>query len=57
MASARRIIVDSDEPLGIVISRGVRDDTPPTVWAYVWAPPSPATSAANTATPRETAGA
>lgn len=27
----------SEEPMGIVISRGKREDVPPTFWAYVWA--------------------
>jgi len=27
-----------EEPIGIVISRGKREETPPAFWAYVWAP-------------------
>jgi len=27
-----------DEPIGIVISRGSRNDQAPSVFAYVWAP-------------------
>jgi len=28
----------TEEPIGIVISRGKRDDPPPVCWAYVWGP-------------------
>ena len=28
--------VQEEEPVGIVISRGSRAETPPRVWAYVW---------------------
>lgn len=28
----------SAEPVGIVISRGQRDEPTPTFWAYVWGP-------------------
>lgn len=28
--------VRDEEPMGIVISRGSRDEPPPRVWAYVW---------------------
>ncbi|HEU5183511.1 MAG TPA: hypothetical protein VFU01_03015 [Gemmatimonadaceae bacterium] len=40
--AARRI----EEPLGIVISRGSREETPPTFSVYVWGPapdPEPST--------------
>lgn len=30
--------VQEEEPVGIVISRGSRDEPPPRVWAYVWGP-------------------
>lgn len=30
--------VRDEEPVGIVISRGSRDEPPPRVWAYVWGP-------------------
>ena len=28
----------TDEPIGIVISRGKRDEPAPAFWAYVWGP-------------------
>ena len=28
----------AEEPIGIVISRGKRDEPAPVFWAYVWAP-------------------
>lgn len=28
--------VDSTEPVGIVISRGKRDEPVPVLWAYLW---------------------
>ena len=28
----------TDEPVGIVISRGSRDEATPRFWAYVWGP-------------------
>jgi hypothetical protein len=28
----------TDEPVGIVISRGKRDEPAPAFWAYVWGP-------------------
>ena len=28
----------SQEPIGIVISRGSREEASPKFWAYVWAP-------------------
>ncbi|HEX6966447.1 MAG TPA: hypothetical protein VF166_11650 [Gemmatimonadaceae bacterium] len=28
----------TEEPIGIVISRGKRDEPPPVYWAYVWGP-------------------
>lgn len=30
--------VRTDEPLGIVISRGTREEAMPTVFAYIWGP-------------------
>jgi hypothetical protein len=39
MATIRRKhTVEELEPIGIVISRGTRDEASPKVWAYVWAP-------------------
>jgi hypothetical protein len=39
MSSSRRNnIVEQQEPMGIVISRGSRDEAQPKLWAYVWAP-------------------
>lgn len=29
---------DSGEPIGIVISRGSREEPAPSFWAYVWGP-------------------
>jgi hypothetical protein len=29
---------DAQEPIGIVISRGSRDETAPKFWAFVWGP-------------------
>jgi hypothetical protein len=29
---------ETDEPLGIIISRGDRKETKPVFWAYVWGP-------------------
>jgi len=37
MAKSRQSVRD-EEPMGIVISRGSRDEPPPRVWAYVWGP-------------------
>lgn len=37
MAEGRQGVQD-EEPVGIVISRGSRDEPPPRVWAYVWGP-------------------
>ena len=37
MAKTKRIRA-ADEPLGIVISRGSREEPPPAFSAYVWAP-------------------
>lgn len=34
----RKIQVPVDEPMGIVISRGVEKDPAPTVLAFVWGP-------------------
>lgn len=34
----RRQGVREEEPMGIVISRGSRDEPPPRVLAYVWGP-------------------
>lgn len=31
-------VASVQEPLGIVISRGTRDEVSPTFWAYVWGP-------------------
>jgi hypothetical protein len=37
------------EPVGIVISRGTRDEAAPRFWAYVWGPaPEETTSTAET---------
>lgn len=44
MAKTKRIRA-AEEPLGIVISRGSREESPPTFSAYVWGPapePEPA---------------
>jgi hypothetical protein len=30
--------VSKEEPIGIVISCGKRDEPLPTVWAYIWGP-------------------
>jgi hypothetical protein len=30
--------VASQEPIGIVISRGERDEPRPVLWAYIWGP-------------------
>lgn len=35
MTDARQGVLE-EEPVGIVISRGSRAETPPRVWAYVW---------------------
>jgi hypothetical protein len=38
---------EQQEPIGIVISRGTRDEAVPKFWAYVWAPaPAEITEAA-----------
>ena len=37
MTDSRQGVMD-EEPIGIVISRGSRAETPPRVWAYVWGP-------------------
>ena len=43
-----REITESDEPIGIIISRGDRKETPPIFSAYIWGPaPEPV---ANTTT-------
>jgi hypothetical protein len=34
----KKIQLASDEPMGIVISRGVEKDASPTVLAFVWGP-------------------
>ena len=34
----RKVQVPADEPMGIVISRGVEQDLAPTVLAFVWGP-------------------
>jgi hypothetical protein len=34
----KKIQVPSDEPMGIVISRGAEKDLAPTVLAFVWGP-------------------
>lgn len=34
----KKLQVTSDEPMGIVISRGAETDLPPTVLAFVWGP-------------------
>lgn len=34
----KKIQVPMDEPMGIVISRGVEKDLSPTVLAFVWGP-------------------
>jgi hypothetical protein len=36
MAQSKRVRLP-DEPLGIVISRGSRDEVPPTFRVYIWA--------------------
>jgi hypothetical protein len=33
-----RQVESSDEPMGIVISRGSRAEAAPKFWAYVWGP-------------------
>ncbi len=33
-----RPLPESDEPIGIVISRGSREEAAPRFWAYVWGP-------------------
>ena len=39
-----REIPESEEPIGIIISRGDRKETPPIFSAYIWGPaPEPAT--------------
>lgn len=35
LSSSARV---KEEPIGIVISRGKRDEPPPVYWAYVWGP-------------------
>jgi hypothetical protein len=35
--SANAPVLD-EEPIGIIISRGSRQETPPVVFAYVWGP-------------------
>lgn len=35
LSSSARV---KEEPMGIVISRGKRDEPPPVYWAYVWGP-------------------
>ena len=34
----KKVQVQADEPMGIVISRGVETDLVPTVLAFVWGP-------------------
>lgn len=34
----KEVQVQADEPMGIVISRGVEKDLAPTVLAFVWGP-------------------
>jgi hypothetical protein len=34
--AARKEMHQTPEPLGIVISNGDRDETPPLFWAYEW---------------------
>ena len=36
MASTRTVV--TAEPIGIIISRGKRDEPTPLFWAYVWGP-------------------
>ena len=36
MASTQ--VAAAEEPFGIIISRGKRDEPPPVFWAYVWGP-------------------
>ncbi len=33
-----REVTESDEPLGIIISRGDRAEQRPIIWAYIWGP-------------------
>jgi hypothetical protein len=33
-----REIIESDEPIGIIISRGDRKEVPPIFSAYIWGP-------------------
>ena len=42
----------ADEPIGIVISGGMRDEVLPRVWAYIWGP-VPAEDEEGDLTPRE----
>lgn len=45
MKKARKI-TESQEPLGIIISRGDRAEQMPIAWAYIWAPaPEPVAEA------------
>jgi len=45
MATSRRSTDQpSGDPLGIIISRGSREEPTPAAWAYVWGP-APATTA------------
>jgi len=37
-SSRRNDIVEQQEPMGIVISRGSREEAQPKLWAYVWGP-------------------
>jgi hypothetical protein len=37
MSNKRRGTAEA-EPVGIVISRGSRDEPPPRFWAYIWGP-------------------
>jgi hypothetical protein len=48
----RRQVTRDEEPIGIVISRGVEEETPPRFSAYVWGQyeePEPAEGALTTA--------
>ena len=40
MMSAPTVAAELDEPIGIVISRGSRDEPTPAFAAYVWGPAS-----------------
>ena len=38
MTDPRQSVVEDQEPVGIVISRGSRSEVPPKFLAYVWGP-------------------